>query len=338
MSHEIDQSTGQAAVFVTGDPPWHGLGKVISHAATSQEALQLAGLDWNVEQWPLTASRGQHSQPAPHHVANVRSDTNKLLGVVSERYKIFQNREAIEFMDALVNEKLAMYETAGSLSDGRRVWMLARLPAKLWATPHDEIHPYVLLTNNHDGLGSLRLIPTTVRVVCQNTLNLALGHAGRSGLAIRHSANLAQRVAEAREKLGIVTERLHDFRCELKALVGSEVSVLRLQEYFDGLSEQLIPLSTATPEPSEIINRRRDLQRRWEENFENPRNTLDNARGSWWGAFNAVSEWADHQRTFAGTTDLARRQRRLASVWFGDSDRIKQEAFASAKNMAFSMN
>ncbi|HVT87735.1 MAG TPA: DUF932 domain-containing protein [Tepidisphaeraceae bacterium] len=131
MAHEIDQTTGKAAVFVTGEPAWHRLGTVIEQATTSAQAIGLAGLDWNVAQWPVRAFGPDNlgaGADIPDVVANVRTDTKAVLGVVGRRYRVFQNREAFDFMDALVGDKLAMYETAGSLHGGKRVWMMARIP------------------------------------------------------------------------------------------------------------------------------------------------------------------------------------------------------------------
>ena len=169
MAHAIDETTGLAAVFVTGEPAWHKLGKTIEKAASSAEAIGLAGLDWRVEQWPVRAF--DPDQPTteaamPDTVANVRADTKAVLGVVGKRYRVFQNHEAFDFMDGLVGDKLAMYETAGSLHGGKRVWMMARIPKEYRAGADDLIKPYVLLTNTHDGSQALRMIPTTVRVVC----------------------------------------------------------------------------------------------------------------------------------------------------------------------------
>src|SRR5262249_22584665 len=109
MAHEIDITTGTAAVFVTGTPAWHRLGRVIAEAATSAEAIRLAGLDWEIEQWPLLACgpttteepAGRYA-PCPGTVANVRTDTGAVLGVVSRDYRVFQNREAFAFMDDLL--------------------------------------------------------------------------------------------------------------------------------------------------------------------------------------------------------------------------------------------
>src|SRR5262249_6104730 len=152
------RSTGAAAVFVTGTPAWHKLGKVIEAAATSAEAIRLAGLDWEVEQWPLVACgpataaelAGRYL-PCPGTFGNVRTSTNALPSVVSRDYRVFQNGEAFDFMDAIVGEGLARYETAGALKGGRRVWMLAKMPQDVRVTGDDVVHPYILLTNAHDG-------------------------------------------------------------------------------------------------------------------------------------------------------------------------------------------
>src|SRR3990172_7974897 len=121
MAHEIDQTTGRAAVFVTGEAAWHRLGVNVSEAQTSDAAIELAGLDWQVEAKSLAAAIGNGEwSPVLDRVANVRSDTNAVLGIVGRTYRVFQNREAFDFMDALVGEKLAMFETAGSLKGGKR--------------------------------------------------------------------------------------------------------------------------------------------------------------------------------------------------------------------------
>src|SRR5262249_31042682 len=216
MAHEIDMSTGRAAVFVTGQPAWHQLGTVIAEAATSAEAIQLAALDWTVEQQPIYLGNGQR---IADRVANVRRDTGAVLGVVSTAYQVFQNLDCFDFMDTLVAERLAMFETAGALKGGRQVWMLARIPRELRAAGSDIIDPYVLLTNGHDGLHALKMIPTSVRVVCNNTLNRARrrGVAGE-GSPLLHSKNLQAGVEEARRKLGVIVHRLDRFEQQIRAL------------------------------------------------------------------------------------------------------------------------
>jgi len=328
MPHEIDTTTGQAAVFVTGEPAWHRLGKVIDQAATSAEAIGLAGLNWHVQQWPLSATdpASWRTVSAADHVANVRTDTRSILGVVGKDYRIFQNHEAFDFMDSLVGDKLAMFETAGALKGGRRVWMLARIPKEYRAGPEDLIKPYVLLINSHDGSTALRMLPTTVRVVCQNTLNLALNKAGAEGIAIRHYASLDQRVAEARQKLGMIAARFDAFDAELHAMLATELTTRQVNRYFDGLLPEA--------ETEREKKNREQVMDHLKGNFENERNNLPGIRGTAWSAYNAVSEWADHQRKFRGKDDHARLESRLESIWFGTSHQVKQKAYAGALDLA----
>ena len=332
MAHEIDQTTGRAAVFVTGETAWHRLGTVIEQAATSAEAIGLAGLDWRVEQWPVRAfDPDNHNTEAgiPDVVANVRTDTKSVLGVVGKRYRVFQNREAFDFMDALVGDKLAMYETAGSLHGGKRVWMLAAIPKEYRAGSDDLIKPYVLLTNTHDGSQALRMIPTTVRVVCQNTLNLALGMAGAEGLTISHHPRLETRIAEARTKLGIIAARFDRFDEELHAMLAKDLSVTEASGYFRGLSGMDIPGGTDRQKKT-----REKVFGQMLDNFDNERNTLPGVKHTAWGAYNAVSEWADHQRKYRGASPADKLDRQLDSVWFGTSHQIKQAADQGALELA----
>lgn len=329
MAHQIDTSTGKAAVFVTGEPAWHKLGTVIKKAAKSADAIKLAHLDWKVEQWPLRAfDPDKHSREAgiPDRVANVRSDTKKVLGVVSKGYQIFQNSEAFDFMDALVGEKLAMYETAGALKEGRRIWMLARIPKEYRASKDDLIKPYVLLTTGHDGKSPIQMIPTTVRVVCQNTLNLALARGAT--LTINHFTNLETRVSEARRKLGIIAARFDAFDDELHAMLAKQLKPAQVETYFNdqlGIGADSSELARKlSVEKIRVLN----------ENFVNPRNTLRGMKGTAWAAYNAVSEYADHQKNWIGKTAADKLNTQLNSIWFGGSNALKQGAYADALVLA----
>ena len=323
MAHEIDLSTGKPAVFTTGTPPWHRLGTTVANAQTSEEAIRLASLDWSVEPWPLVARRDGIEREVAGRVANVRADTREVLGIVSPGYKAFQNHAAFEFFDAIVQDKLAVYETAGALKGGRHIWMLARLPKTLRAAGDDEIRPYVLLTNSHDGTRALRMIPTTVRVVCANTLTLALGRAAATeGLTIYHNESLERRVADAREKLGIITRRVDEFEVQVQALARRPMSRDDLTNYFTTL----------------VADRAADTQKRmlaaFVANLDHASNTLPGISGTAWAAYNSVSQWADHQSVVRGQTELQWADSRLASVWFGAAAEFKQRAFDAAVALA----
>ncbi len=324
MSHELDMSTGQPAVFVTGEPAWHKLGTVVANALTSAQAIELARLNWEVEQWELKAFDRELGNEAlvPGKYANVRKDTGKVLGVVSEHYRIFQNVDCFGFVDALVADKLAMFETAGALKDGRVVWMLARIPAEYRAGGDDVVQPYILLTNSHDGSKALRIFPTTIRVVCQNTLNLALQNGLGEGLSIRHRPSLSERVAEARQKLGIIHARFDQFDAELHAMLNKEVAGMELERYFNAC--------TPTTTGKRAEERRRKIVGQFRDNFNNATNTLPGMAGTAWAAYNSVSQYFDHQRNFKGTNTLEKADHQLESIWFGSSHQAKQDAYQRA--------
>jgi len=331
MPHEIDTTTGVAAVFTAGAPPWHGLGRNVQEAQSSQQAIQLAGLDWLVEQWPISAIApdGWGTVVAKDFVANVRSDTRSVLGVVGRKYQPFQNHEAFEFADAIVGEGLARYETAGSLRGGKRVWMLLKLPDELKAGRQDLIQPFLLVYNTFDASSCLRALLTAVRVVCQNTLNLALSGTKGEGVTIRHRGDLQNRVNEARQTLGLVKKRLRGFGHEIDLFRSLPMTNGRLHRYFDGL----LPASGEGASERERDNRLKALDT-LHANFANDTNTLNGMRGSLWAALNAATEFADHQRRFRGNSEVSRAEGRLDSIWFGSSNDFKQSAYRCALELA----
>lgn len=175
--------------------PWHNLGIIVEEAPTSADAIRLAGLDWRVEQKPLFLEDGTKIEG---NFANVRDSDNKPLGIVGDRYKIVQNTEAFAFTDALLGEGVK-YETAGSLKNGKIIWLLAKMPEP-FEVLGDKIDPYLVFTNTHDGSGAVRVCATNIRVVCSNTLNIALNRAKRVWSA-RHTGSITNRLDDARETL-----------------------------------------------------------------------------------------------------------------------------------------
>ena len=162
-------------MFSVREKPWHGLGTIVAEAPDSKTALEISGLDWNVIQKDITTAGSNGIIPG--FKANVRDSDDSVLGIVTDRYKIVQNSEAFAFTDALLGEGVR-YETAGSLQDGRKIWMLARLPHQ-YIINGEEITPFMVFMNSHDGSGAIKAAMTPVRVVCSNTLNLALATAKR---------------------------------------------------------------------------------------------------------------------------------------------------------------
>jgi phage/plasmid-like protein (TIGR03299 family) len=202
----------------SNEVPWHRQGLVIKDAPTSEDAIRIARLDWDVIQMPIYNNYGD---PIKGYKANVRSTDRRILGIVTDRYKIVQNREAFAFTDALIGPH-CRFETAGSLESGKKVWLLARLDNSTIC--EEEIAPYLVFYNSHDGSGAIRVAITPVRVVCSNTLNLALTTAQRQWSCM-HKGNIAARLDEARYTLSSA-ERYMD-------ALESEFGELKLKKLSD---------------------------------------------------------------------------------------------------------
>ena len=139
-------------MFYTREKPWHGLGTGVAEAPHSADSLCLAGLDWKVVQEPVYTDAGKE---IPGYKANVRDTDRRVLGVVTDRYKVVQNREAFAFTDALLGSGVR-YETAGALQEGKKVWLLARLPHE-YIISGERISPYLVFSNTHDASGAVRV-------------------------------------------------------------------------------------------------------------------------------------------------------------------------------------
>lgn len=271
-------SANVETMFSVREKPWHGLGTIVQEAPTSKEALTLAGLDWEVRQEPVVY-KGQDSG----YFMNIRSSDDKVLGVVGGRYKPVQNVDAFDFVDGLIGEGVT-YETAGSLSTGKRIWMLAKMPNI--DILEDAVEPYMCLTNSHDGFGSLKVCMTPVRVVCQNTLNLALNSAKRTWNC-RHTGSINSKMDAAKETLGLATAYMESLAQEAEELYKIKVA----PKDFSLLAAQLFPITegmSARKEESQALLREQ-LKHAWD------MDDLGNIRGTGWGFMNAVADMSTHK-------------------------------------------
>ncbi len=199
-------------MFYTREKPWHGLGTRVMEAPTSADALRLAGLNWNVIQEPVYTAENEVIDGVK---CNIRDVDRKVLGVVSNKYKVVQNEEAFAFVDALLGEGVR-FETAGSLNGGKRVWMLAHMPHE-YIIMSEHISPYLLFSNTHDGTGAVRVAITPVRVVCNNTLNLALATAKRS-FSMIHTSSIENKLKEAQDTLFMAQQYMDSLGKEFENL------------------------------------------------------------------------------------------------------------------------
>ncbi len=284
-------------MFDVRHTPWHGLGKVIQEAPTSADAIKLAGLDWDVIPMPIYDGNGVE---IPGYKVNTRSSDGIHLGIVTDRYKIVQNKEAFEFTDSLLGEGVT-YETAGSLSSGKRVWMLAKLEGTLLA--EEKIDPYLVFTNSHDGTGAIRVAITPIRVVCQNTLNLALHEASRHWSCV-HKGDIQSKLDEARYTLQSASAYMKALEEEFGELKLKKVSDQQVRDMVDKLAEIEWPKLVKDSDETGLDFRSRLKARRTGEKLEEKKreiivryNDAPDLRETERTAFsfiNAVSDFATH--------------------------------------------
>ena len=277
-------------MFFVRFAPWHGLGVRVESALNSAEALQQSGLDWNVIQRPIMTSS---YTPIPGYKANIRQSDEKILGVVTDRYKVVQNHEAFAFTDALLGEGVT-YETAGSLSDGKKIWLLAKLPEQ-YKIMDEKIEPYLVFHNSHDGSGSIKVCMTPIRVVCQNTLNLALTQAKRIWTTI-HVGDMANKLDEAHNTLSLAGRYMENLGDEFERLSQIQLSDNKVMEYI----EMLLPLNN---EPTALHQKnvesiREDLKVRY---FDAP--DLSHHSKNAYRFICAVSDFATHAKPLRETAN-----------------------------------
>lgn len=279
MAHEVETmfytSNEENGRFV----PWHGLGTPVEEAQTSKEAIKIAGLDWKVEAKPIYNDKGIE---IPGYKANTRDIDDKVLGLVSNRYKLVQNSEAFDFTDSLIGGDVK-YETAGSLLGGKRIFLLAKLPEK--KILGDDFDNYICFTNSHDGTGAIQACMTPVRVVCQNTLNLALSKANRKW-STKHIGDIESKLAEARHTLMLADEYMDNLAVVADQLANTKVT----NDEIVSIIDEIYPLDNdASDRTKRTIEKKREdfMVCMWAPDLLKFQNTA-------WGVINAASDYSTH--------------------------------------------
>ncbi len=283
-------SANVESMFYVRTAPWHGLGTKVIEAPDSEGALVAAGLNWNVVQEPIYT---REEEMIDGYRANVRDSDRRVLGVVTDRYKIVQNREAFAFTDELLGEGVR-YETAGSLQGGRRVWLLAHMPHE-YIISGERISPYLLFSNAHDGSGAIKVALMPIRVVCQNTLNLALNTAKRSW-SMNHTGDIRGKMQEAKDTLFMAETYMDELGKEFESLRKKKLTDKQVMDYI----EILLPVEDGST-PQQIRNMKRlqeDMKRRY---FDAP--DLKDVGNNAYRFINAVSDFATHSKPLRKTAN-----------------------------------
>ena len=283
-------SANVESMMYVREKPWHGLGKMVTEAPTSADALRFAGLDWQVRQESVHNSRGGIIEG---YRANVRDSDGSVLGIVGDRYKVVQNVDAFNFTNDLIGGDVR-YETAGSLREGRQIWLLAKLPECKVAG--DAVEPYLCFTNAHDGSSGVKVCMTPIRVVCNNTLNMALGSARRIW-SMRHTESVHERLDEARDCLFHADQYMTALDGFAKTAAFTPIMDAELKQILD----ELFPLG------EDATEREKSKVRKIKDEFMICYYAPDirKFRGTAWGAINAMSDLVTHNMPHRNTKNYA---------------------------------
>ena len=340
MAHNLNfnSRTGKYSFFSVQEKAWHGLGQIVEDYPTSAEAIKHAGLDYEIIKSPLYTKGSNILETAqgieiadselhvPNYFANIRSDNNAVMGVVGKDYHIVQNREAFNFFDAIVGGGDGiLYETAGALGQGERIFITAKLPDYIRVGNGDDVtEKYIFLTTSHDGSGSITAAFTPIRIVCQNTLNASLRNMSNV-VRIKHTSGAKQRLEDAHKVMGLantLSNQLQDIFNNWTKVRVSDNEVKKLiqlalcpnKETHDlikkGAEDEVSTVFKNTVEDAFAYAMMSDTQQ------------MDTTKGTLFGAYNAVTGYYQNVRSYKDG------EAKLQSIVMGGTAQLKtQKAF-----------
>ena len=321
MAHLLEQ------MAYVGETPWHGLGNLLPAKQSLEVWQKQAGMDWQIEETPvrfMSDAIGNlgtiHS--FPEQKVLYRSDTKKGLSVVSQRYQIVQPREVLEFYRDLTEISGYELETAGVLKEGRKFWALARTGQSSTLKGNDVVHGYLLLATSCDGTLATTATPTTIRVVCNNTLSIAVNGASQA-IKVPHSTRFDPQAVK--QQLGVAVAQWDAFMYRMRTLAERKVKSHEAMNYF---LRVLCDAQPGSADMSVLANERalNKVQSLYDGNGRG--SSLDGAKGTAWGLLCAVTEYVDHERRAKSN------EYRMDSAWFGQGATIKQRALDTALQLA----
>jgi len=287
----------------TRQVPWFGLrdGIVVKEdqeVLTAAEMIEAAGLDWTVEKVPLFANFGEDQVvQVPKKVGLQRSTDGRILGICSPSYEVVTNKDSFDWLDNLVDSGEAKYETAASLDLGGKTMIVASIPKDVSIAGLDEkIVFYLMVTNSYDGTMAFSCDVTPIRAECKNMMRMALRQSVRQWKA-KHRTGALDKLNEARNTLGLTFNYIEEYEKAATALAQKKFST----DKFVAMLDAIMPLP-ADPE-TRAYRSKEGTRDEILALFQNSPN-LENIRGTAWGAYNAVGEWADWSRRVNGKSDL----------------------------------
>ncbi len=335
MAHEIMQ---QDKVVTVGARAWHGLDLNLSEGTTltPYEGLKLAGIDREVVTDDLYRLVDGKPVLVPQAVATRYDDSDEIMGVVGRDYRPFQNRELCDLVSAVADNAGVQIETVGSIRNGAKVWFLARTSSMFDVTGRgDKVQPYIAFLNGHDGRQSVKVLPTSVRIVCSNTFHMVDPEGVTSGdaFAFRHTGSVAAAVEAAKPAIERAVLDIEAYKADMTKLAQRPLTEAEMVKFFTRV--YLAQWGTVPTDATDKGSRKKATLARqrfedWSATARGPRGFSEGGVTTAWAAFNAVTEWADHRRTVRKTGGRTEAEARTESKVWGDTAILKAKAWQEA--------
>jgi phage/plasmid-like protein (TIGR03299 family) len=345
MAHNLNfnERTGRYSFFSVQEKAWHGLGQIVTDYPTSTEAIKHAGLDYEVIKSPLYTKAssiidptenleiGDNEVNVPNYFATIRTDNNAVLGVVGKEYHIVQNREAFSFFDAIVGGTDGiLYETAGALGNGERIFITAKLPDYIRVGNGDDVtEKYIFLTTSHDGSGSITAAFTPVRIVCQNTLNASLRNMSNV-VRIRHTSGAKQRLENAHKVMGLANEfsnQLEDIFNNWAKVKVQDHEVKKMIQFALCPNKETLQHLKAGNEDEISTVFKNTVEDAFAYAMTSESQQMNTTKGTLFGAYNAVTGYYQNVRSYKDS------EAKLQSIILGGTAQLKsQKAFEICTN------
>jgi phage/plasmid-like protein (TIGR03299 family) len=316
MSHLIESQNGRHEIAYVGQTPWHGLGQALTPNEPIEVWQREAGLDWQALTAPVLFRTDAASEPTQvdDRFVIYRNDTNHPLGLVTDRYRIHQPNEILDFFNTLVQSAGFTLEVAGAIKGGKRIWALANVNREACVLGDDAVRGYLLLSTSFDGSTATVGQFTSIRVVCNNTLSAADREASPSRVAITHGSRFDASIM--RDRLGLVVSGFDGMMDGYRALARKSVNAAFVNQFLQKFYPSTVNEQTGQQKAHRGYVKVMEL-------FEGRGmgTDLEGTRGTAWGLLNAVTQYVDHER--GHNVDS-----RLSNAWFGNGNRMKQESEA----------
>jgi len=317
MAHNLnfnEEKGTYSFVSSNGEVAWHGLGQVVKNTMTAAECIEKANLDYEVVKTPNFTEYEGEKIPKEDEFSTVRTDTKEALGTVRKRYEIVQNKDAFGFFDAIIDSGEAIFETAGALGKGERIFVTAKLPEDLLVAG-EQCNKYIVLTNSHDGTSSIVAGFTTIRVVCNNTLQAAMRDLTNK-VSIEHRTGAKERLAEAYKIMQIGSKYMDAVGDIFNAMAKTKIEDDQLKKYIENVMKaEYMSQTPSEEEKNEMSTRFKNrVNAVYEFSQSHPTQLTEAAKGTVWGAYNAISGYYNYVQKYDS------KEQKFKSQMFGNAN------------------